>query len=131
MPSKGGGHLLLVDDEPAYLEALSEALVGFGFTVTALDNPEQAWERFRQKPEDFAALLTDHHMPGMSGIELAIKVAALRPGLPMVLCTGSPHTISQEIGDTPEPWRVMRKPFTMSELLEVLEQSLVKENGLK
>ena len=129
-PSHGGGHLLVVDDESAYLEALEEALEGFGFEVTALDDPQRAWRCFQDHSGEFNALISDHHMPGLSGAELARRVGGLRPDLPVILCTGSPHTLSLDLEQDGHAWRVLRKPFAIVELLELLGQLLPPQEGV-
>ncbi len=56
-------------------------------------------------------LLTDYAMPGISGIELAARVRALRPGLPVLLITGF-----AEIGDASVDVPVLTKPFSGEQL---------------
>ncbi|MCB2187909.1 MAG: PAS domain S-box protein [Deltaproteobacteria bacterium] len=119
-PRAVAGHLLVVDDEAAYAGALQEALESCGFQVTACTSPLAAEELFRRQPARFAALITDHHMPGLAGSELAARARGCRPGLPVVLCTGSPQELVPAPGQDAEAWCVLRKPFTIQELLEVL-----------
>jgi CheY-like chemotaxis protein len=63
-------------------------------------------------------------MPGMSGIELAARVAADRPGVPIVLMSGSSSLIDMA-RDRPELVRgVLRKPFGVHDLIAVVEDTI-------
>jgi PAS domain S-box-containing protein len=93
----GRGRLLVVDDETAILRLLEQDLGGAGWQVSAHADPRQALEAFRRAPADYAALISDVTMPGMSGPELAAALRALRPNLPVILCTG--HQKSPGLGE--------------------------------
>jgi|GEM_PF-4024732 len=101
-PRTLGGQVLLVDDESAILRMLSATLAEAGWQVSSFDCPTFALETFRKTPDRFDAVITDLGMPEMSGIELAGALHALRPDLPIILCTGyneppSPQTESLHI----------------------------------
>jgi response regulator RpfG family c-di-GMP phosphodiesterase len=78
--------LLIVDDEPSILSALRRALRREAFEVVTADSGAAALRVLGERRVD--ALLTDHKMPGMSGLELVREVAARHPGIPTFLLTG-------------------------------------------
>jgi CheY-like chemotaxis protein len=78
--------LLIVDDEPGILSALRRALRREGFEIVTADSGAAALRVLREARVD--VLLTDHKMPGMSGLELIREVAAEWPGIPRLLLTG-------------------------------------------
>ncbi|MEN9576370.1 MAG: hypothetical protein RL514_4225 [Verrucomicrobiota bacterium] len=89
--------ILVVDDN----ESICAFLRHF-FTLEALPaeitgSSMVAWERFQAAPQDYALLLTDCEMPGMTGLELAQRVREVRADLPMIIFStsvtvlGSPH----------------------------------------
>jgi CheY-like chemotaxis protein len=78
--------LLIVDDEPGILSALRRALRREGYEIVTAGSGAAALRVLRERRVD--ALLTDHKMPGMSGLELIREVAAQWPGLPKLLLTG-------------------------------------------
>jgi PAS domain S-box-containing protein len=82
------GRVLLVDDEPSVLAVMRETLSAWGLQITACQSAEAAERAFMAAPEDFDLLVTDHAMPLVTGIELAERLRARRPGLPWLLCTG-------------------------------------------
>ena len=68
--------LLLVDDEPLNLELLGELLQDAGYDTEAVDNGEAAWQLLQQNGEQYAAVLLDQMMPGISGFELLRRMKA-------------------------------------------------------
>lgn len=86
--AQGTGRILFVDDEMAYAQSAKRILEGFGHSVTLCSGGEEALGLLRHSPQDFDLLLTDLGMPGMDGGTLARQALALRPELPVVVCTG-------------------------------------------
>ena len=80
--------ILLVDDDEHLLFSVNLLLRQLGYSVVAKDKPHQALELFQADPAAFDLVITDQAMPEMSGIELASRLAQLRPGIPIILCTG-------------------------------------------
>lgn len=80
--------ILIVDDDPALLQALPEAvsLRMPELTIETADSAAAALERIRQI--DYDAIITDIKMPGMDGLALLKEIRALRPETPTVLITG-------------------------------------------
>ena len=65
-------------------------------------------------------LLTDIDMPGMSGIELAARVAALRPGTRIVMMTGDPASAEAARQHVGMVEAVLLKPITGDELARAI-----------
>ena len=81
-------HVLIVDDDPALLQALPEALrlrMG-GLTVDTADSAAAALERIAAR--DYNAIVTDIKMPGMDGFALLNEIRARRPDTPTLMITG-------------------------------------------
>jgi PAS domain S-box-containing protein len=86
---RGSGQLvLLVDDEPDVRAVEARAMEHLGYRAMALPSGEAALAELQRRGPDVALLITDLTMPGMTGLELAKEARALRPDLPVVLCTG-------------------------------------------
>ena len=78
----------IVDEEPM-LRTLSSRMVGtFGYEAVEAYDGASAVERFRESPGDFACVLLDVVMPGMSGVEALSHLLVLDPDVRVVLCTG-------------------------------------------
>ena len=82
------GRVLIVDDDPALLQALPEALRlrMNDVTVETADSAEAALERI--DASDYDAIVTDIKMPGMDGLELLAQIRSRRPGTPTLMITG-------------------------------------------
>lgn len=69
--------VLVVDDEPAFAEAVAELLGESGFEAQPFSDPEEALRRTAK--ESYEVALLDLAMPRMSGLELAERVRELSP----------------------------------------------------
>jgi DNA-binding NtrC family response regulator len=107
--------ILLVDDDPNVLEISLEVLAMSGFEIVTATDGEQALARLHAG-ERFAALVTDHSMPGLSGLDLVRQARALDPGMHCLLVTGYGDTVEGGIEVT-----FLRKPFRVVELAAAVE----------
>lgn len=90
------GRVLLVDDEQLVGEFMAELLGGWGLEVTVQRDPVEGRRWLAEDPARVDLVLTDQTMPKMTGLELARCVAALRPGLPVILYSGYAENIGAE-----------------------------------
>ena len=79
--------VLLVEDEPLVRMATAELLRDAGFEVTEAASAEAALALF-EAGAAFDCVVTDHLMPGITGVELARILRASHPGLPVMLLSG-------------------------------------------
>jgi PAS domain S-box-containing protein len=113
MPT-GRGVALLVDDEDLVRMSTADMLTELGFEVTEVGSPDEALALLREGAEA-DVLVTDHLMPGMSGVELADAARTLRPQLPVLLISG----YADVDGIAPDLPR-LTKPFRNAELASAL-----------
>ena len=111
-PGPGRGRLMLVDDEPELVEVLGRSLRRRGWEVEGFGDGPSALARLAQAPADFDLLVTDKTMPGVDGVQVAEAAKALRPGLPVILCTGYDERAPAAAAVD----RVLRKPVSMDDL---------------
>ncbi|MDT7042978.1 ATP-binding protein [Candidatus Nitronereus thalassa] len=90
----GTESILFVDDEKPLAELGKQILEEIGYTVVACTNGLEALNIFRASPKQFAAVITDQNMPDMMGEQLAQEISHIRPGLPIILCTGYSNSIN-------------------------------------
>jgi CheY-like chemotaxis protein len=106
--------VLLVDDEELVRMSTAAMLVDLGYDVVEASSGEEALQIVMgETPPEL--LLTDHLMPGMSGVELARKAQARMPALPILIISG----YAEVEGLAPELPR-LTKPFRNSELAACL-----------
>ena len=87
-PSPGRGRVLLVDDHPFLLRALRRLLVPSGHVLVSAPTGEAALALIER--EEFDIVVTDIHMPGMSGLDLLAAVRARPMPVPVILISSSP-----------------------------------------
>lgn len=87
--------ILVLDDEPALASFIGDLLVLHGYQVSVKTNGVEALEVFMENPSEFSLLVTDQTMPGMTGVEVAKRCREIRPGFPIILCTGFSEEIDK------------------------------------
>ena len=92
----GKERVLVVDDEPSVAEIVAETLKRLGYDVTTAGSGLEGWKKFEDGPHEFDLVITDHVMPGLTGIRLAEMMLGLRKELPIILFTGYSETVSPE-----------------------------------
>jgi len=111
------GTVLLVDDEDLVRMSTADMLTEMGFAVVEARSGEDA---LRRLDEGLAIdlLVTDHLMPGMTGVELAYAVRNRAPGVRTLIISG----FAEAEGLAPE-LRRLTKPFRRSELAAILGET--------
>jgi CheY-like chemotaxis protein len=87
LPGKGE-RILYIDDEEDLAFVAERVLTRLGYRCKVFSDPRSALKAFSANPDDFDAVITDLAMPGMSGVDLARALRAIKPGLPIGLTTG-------------------------------------------
>lgn len=90
LPAVNGSsrRVLLVDDEESLVETGARLLERGGFRVSGFSCPTAGIRAFAANPEEFALVVTDYHMSGCNGLELAQRVRQVRPTIPILLVSG-------------------------------------------
>ena len=78
--------ILVVDDDPVIGKSFDRVLSGKGYAVITAADGEEALRKL--STETYDVVFTDIRMPGMSGLEVAERVKASQPWLPVVIVTG-------------------------------------------
>lgn len=115
-PTGGGRRVLFIDDELPLAELGETILEELGYRATACTSPEEALKRVEQTPGEFDLVVTDLSMPGMTGLDLARRLLAVRPDLPIILTTGYAANISLETAQAIGIRELLFKPFTFHSL---------------
>ena len=94
--ARGSERILFIDDELAITKMAVKLLQMNGYQVTALTSSMEALRLFESQPDLFDLVITDMNMPGMDGDQLVEKVKQIRPGIPVILCTGYSKKITEK-----------------------------------
>ena len=80
--------ILYIDDDAALLSLVKRLLERRGDQVSTHLNANEALAALRAAPTEFDLVLSDYNMPGLSGLDVARAVRAIRPDLPVAITTG-------------------------------------------
>lgn len=113
---KGTERILFVDDEDIQVRAMTKLLEHLGYRVVGKTDALEALELFRTDPGGFDLAIMDQSMPRLSGGELAGEMLRIRPGLPLILCTGYSDTLNEEQALAMGIRAFVMKPFAVREI---------------
>jgi two-component system, cell cycle sensor histidine kinase and response regulator CckA len=120
------GMVLLVEDQEIVRDVAVKALERFGYSVATATCGDEALAVLHQASAEIDAVVTDLVMPGMDGRELADRIVALSPGMPVVLMSGY---ADEPPGDgTGSCVAFLHKPFSLSDLLETVRDAIGDAN---
>jgi len=121
---KGRETILLAEDDAAVRELTREVLDSRGYSVIAASGPDEALKLCSQHTGRIDLLVTDAVMPGMSGREMAARVAEARPGIGILLMSGYTEPRHAEIQVAKHTAMFLQKPFTPGTLSQTVRQIL-------
>jgi len=119
-PQGEGQTVMVVDDEEALVALSEEGLAGLGYEPIGYSSCEAALHAFEAHPGRFDAVLSDVMLPGMSGTELAQRLHALRPQLPIILVSGNVGEAADQLLRDGTVSAVLHKPIALRELAHCL-----------
>lgn len=117
-------HILYLDDEEPLVFLMRRMLEHLGHRVSAFMRSEEALAAFKARPAEFDLILTDMSMPGMSGIEFAQSVLAVRPGALVVIATGHMQDKDVERAQAAGVHEVIQKPSSLEEMAQTVNRLL-------
>lgn len=120
----GDEGILLVDDEIPIVRFESQMLKHFGYRITARTSSVEALEAFRANPNVFDLVITDMAMPNMTGDQLAKELIAIKPDIPVIICTGFSARINQEKAKNIGIKGFLMKPIVKSEMAHLVRKVL-------
>lgn len=88
-----------------------------GFIVDVATNAESAIALLRSSPESFGLVITDHFLPGGTGVDVVQQLRAFLPNMPVIVISGMPELDSEYEGLDVV---VRQKPIPPPELIELI-----------
>ena len=116
------GQVLLVDDDPAQLQVRELILRSRRIAVCTATSVAEALALLGSEGNGVGMVVTDHNLPGRSGVDLVRELRATRPALPVLILTGMPGIEDEYDGlDV----TVRTKPFPAEELIKLVQSFLM------
>lgn len=117
-----GKKICVVDDEKEISDLFAEQLTDLGYEIESFNDSLEAWKFLNNNSNYFDALITDYGMPNMTGFDLALSVLAIRPDMPILICTGYSGKL-KTVDDLPQGNTFLfNKPVTAHTLDETLKR---------
>ena len=121
---QGSETILIVDDDASILALTESMLIRHGYRTITAQGAAEAVHLFEIHPDVAVALaLIDVVMPGVNGVELAVRLQELRPDLPVVFMSAYSANAALRPANTRNvPY--LGKPFTSIRLVEKIREIL-------
>jgi PAS domain S-box-containing protein len=127
-PTIGSGELVLViEDEPDVMRVAARSLREAGYTVLEASGGREAIEVLMEAGDRLRVVVSDVVMPGMSGRDLANRIAGLRPDLPVIFMSGYTDEDVIRRGLMERGRRFIQKPFSPDALARQVHQALIRD----
>jgi signal transduction histidine kinase/ActR/RegA family two-component response regulator len=130
----GTEKILLVDDEAPILRFQKQMLERLGYKVSERSSSVDALEAFKADIDSFDLVVTDMSMPNMSGEQLAGKILAIRPDLPVIICSGFIEKMIDDLARTMGMKGFLMKPVVKSvmakEVRRILDEHRLARNPI-
>ena len=111
--------IAVIDDDQSFRVALVESLSSLGYGADGYASAEDYIGLIGRK--SFDCVVTDIHMPGMSGLDLMKRLAAGGSTTPVVLITARSDTNLEAKAAAAGAACLLRKPFEINDLIECIE----------
>lgn len=113
--------ILVVDDMESIVRIIKKLLEEIGFKhVDTTKDAHEALEMYNSG--DYALIISDWNMPGMTGLELLKKVRAKDPGIPFIMITAESKTTNVLAARAEGVTNYIKKPFNLVTLKEKLSK---------
>jgi len=119
--------ILLVDDEKVMVDVTKQILERLGYAVVATTSSIVALEAFQEEPDEFDLVITDQTMPNMTGTQLAKELIAIRPDIPVILCSGYPENVNLEEVQSIGIKKFITKPISKQDIAALIREVLDRE----
>jgi CheY-like chemotaxis protein len=123
--------ILVADDESHILHVVSLKLKNAGFRVVTARDGQEAFELAGQEMPDL--IITDYHMPQMSGIEMCrkLKQDAATANIPAIMLTARGYHLEPHDTEQSGILRMLSKPFSPRQLLQTVTEVLEQTNPMR
>ena len=116
------GMIAIVDDDEALREAMKSLVRSLGYGVSTFGSAEEFLKS--EQVIDTSCLITDLHMPGLSGLDLQDRLIARGHRIPIIFITGFPDDTARARAMKAGALAFLTKPINQHHLVDHLEKAL-------
>lgn len=121
---RGNERVLLVDDVWLVAETNRRILERFGYRVISFLNSAECLKAFETDPDGFDIVVTDYTMKEMTGVQMSEKMLAVRPRVPIILCTGMMSGMDIKEARRCGIREIVLKPYESRELVRAVRRAI-------
>jgi CheY-like chemotaxis protein len=122
-PTNPPRRILVVEDDADIRLLNTESLTESGYQVDAAEDGVEAWQALNT--EHYDLLITDDHMPIVTGMELIKKLRTEDKMMPVILVSETMPVEELETHPWPQIQATLLKPYTLAELFKTVKEVLV------
>lgn len=126
LEQKWSDRVLVVEDDPYLRRVVVRILEGWGYLISEASDGVMALEQFGRESEDLALILLDIMLPVLNGVEVARRMLADRPQLPILACSAAMTEGIEEELRLLGVRNFLHKPYTAESLRDSLRVALSK-----
>jgi two-component system CheB/CheR fusion protein len=124
----GSGTVLVVDDEELIRTYNKLTLEQHGYTVLLAENGQRGVELFWERSEEIRLVLLDMAMPVMNGLEALECIQAIRPDVPVIICSGLGEAAVERQFEGKRIAAFLPKPYTVAQFLRTIQKHMPSED---
>lgn len=121
-----GERVMLIDDEEIVGQIAARVLKRIGYEPVVFSDPRAALTSFAAAPGSFDLVITDYTMPGCTGDEVVRRLLALRPDLPIIICSGHAAGLDSEKARELGARLLIEKPVSIEDLTAAVAACLTQ-----
>ncbi|MCP4579527.1 MAG: response regulator [Deltaproteobacteria bacterium] len=125
----GTEKILLVDDDESIAGLEKQMLERLGYEVTSKTSSLDVLETFRAHPDNFDLIVSDMTMPNLTGDQLSRELLSIRPGIPIIICTGFSEKINKENAQFLGIKGFLMKPVAKFDMAQMVRRVLDEAKG--
>ncbi|MDA8164997.1 MAG: response regulator [Desulfobacteraceae bacterium] len=116
--------ILLIDDDDMIQVVTRELLELSGYEVRSAVSGREGLALVSDPANRIDLILLDLSLPDADGLELIPQLTAARPGVGIVVCTGSFYEHPSKLGANPAIKGILQKPFNLQALQNMVRKTL-------
>ena len=124
----GTERILFIDDEKPLVDIGRRMLESLGYDVVTKNSSIEALELFKVQSDRFDLVVTDLTMPKMTGYDLARELLRIKPGIPIILCTGFSSLIYEDEAKGMGIRAFVYKPILKRDIAEAIRKVFDQED---
>jgi two-component system cell cycle sensor histidine kinase/response regulator CckA len=126
IPRGNAEKILFIDDEELLVTLGRDILKSLNYEVEGHVDASEAMDRFQMEPASFDLIITDMSMPKMSGARVVEEARRIRPGIPVIICSGYSENMNDvraaELG-----CQYIQKPIEMKSFSKTVREALDRD----